>query len=332
MDAEPPSAAAPPPGSRQTAAATLLLPLACRRITLRRLQPQDLTAFQAYRHEPLVAHTGHLHRLLALLLAGLLLSLHFTARAEDQPAADARARAAVEASGYAGNVLLYDIAGQTWRAADPALVDEAFIPASTFKIFSALAALESGVISDIETVIKWDGVSRDRVEINRDLDLRSAFRLSAVPHFQGLVRQIGAAQMQRYIDATGYGNQDISGDTDTFWLTGKLRISPRQQVKFLTRLYQGQLPFSSSSINAVKTLMAMEVDPHYILRAKTGWAVLEGNQNTGWWVGWVERGDQVLVFATVLQGVQPGADFGPARLNVTRQALGPEWLGQQKNH
>jgi beta-lactamase class D len=256
----------------------------------------------------------------------VLLNLSLTALAQDHVAVDLRANAAIEASGYTGTILLYNPIAKSWRAGHPQLADQSFIPASTFKIFSALVALEVGVIENIETVIKWDGVTRSRPAINRDLDLKSAFQLSAVPHFQGLVRQIGAQQMQHYIDAAGYGNQDISGGIDTFWLTGNLRISPRQQVIFLTRLYQGQLPFSTPTMDAVKTMMATAIDQDHVLRAKTGWAVLEGNQNTGWWVGWVERGDEVQVFATLLKTTLPGADFGPARLSVTRQALGSEWL------
>src|SRR5690606_19650780 len=103
------------------------------------------------------------------------------------------------------------------------LVDERFIPASTFKVFSSLVALETGVIESERSVITWDGIKRGRSEINRDLDLQTAFRLSAVPHFQDLVRRIGTERMQHYIDLVGYGNQRISGGLDQFWLTGDLR-------------------------------------------------------------------------------------------------------------
>ena len=123
-----------------------------------------------------------------------------------------------------------------YLAGDAALAQQRFIPASTFKIFSALVALETGVIADISTVMPWDGVVRGRTELNQDLTLLEGFRLSAVPHFQALVREIGAQRMQQHIDAVGYGNRDISGGIDQFWLTGALRISPLEQVQFLQRL------------------------------------------------------------------------------------------------
>ena len=50
--------------------------------------------------------------------------------------------------------------------------------------------------------------------------------------------------MQQYIDAAGYGNQELSGKIDSFWLDGSLKISADEQVTFLKRLYQNDLPFS----------------------------------------------------------------------------------------
>ncbi len=61
--------------------------------------------------------------------------------------------------------------------------------------------------------------------------------------------------MQQFIDAVGYGNGNISGGIDEFWLTGDLRISPREQVDFLVRLYRGALPFSPTTMAMVKEMM-----------------------------------------------------------------------------
>ncbi len=230
-------------------------------------------------------------------------------------------RAIVDATGFEGSVLIYDLHNNAYMAGHAEIVDQAFLPASTFKIFSALAALETGVIADKNTVITWDGVQRGRTEINRDLDLQSAFRLSAVPHFQQLVKSVGAQRMQGFINAVGYGNRDISGGIDTFWLTGGLRLSPRQQVDFLVRMYRNELPFSERSMTAVKEMMVTEEGDGYVLRAKTGWATLENQDNTGWWAGWVEKEGNVYFFASLLHANAPAESFGPARQSVVRESL-----------
>ena len=230
-------------------------------------------------------------------------------------------RAIVDATGFEGSVLIYDLHNNAYMAGHAEIVDQAFLPASTFKIFSALVALETGVIADKNTVITWDGVQRGRTEINRDLDLQSAFRLSAVPHFQQLVKSVGAQRMQGFINAVGYGNRDISGGIDTFWLTGGLRLSSREQVDFLVRLYRNELPFSEQSMTAVKEMMVTEESDAYVLRAKTGWATLKNQDNTGWWAGWVETADNVYFFASLLHANAPAESFGPARQSVVKESL-----------
>jgi len=232
------------------------------------------------------------------------------------------ARQAIDATGFAGSVLVYDIVSNSYQAGHAERVNRRLIPASTFKILNSLIALETGVVTDGSTVIKWDGVVRDRTELNRDRDLQTAFRLSAVPHFQELARRIGAERMQRFVDAVGYGNRDITGGIDLFWLTGGLRVSPREQVEFLSRLYRGDLPFSAGTMATVRDMMVADQTEEHVIRAKTGWAVMPPSENVGWWVGWVERRGRVHVFATVLEATAPNQTFGPARQGVTRSVLG----------
>ena len=253
-----------------------------------------------------------------------------SAAAAAQPAAPVvesfAARACVDATGagatgVAGSMLIADAHTGAMAAGHAERVDRPLSPASTFKIISALVALETGVIADAQSVIPWDSVTRDRPEINRDLDLQTAFRLSAVPHFQSLVRRIGPARMQHALDTIGYGNRDIGGGIDQFWLTGALRISPRGQVDVLTRLLHDALPVSRRSMAIVRAMMVTEATASYTIRAKTGLTTPPGSETVGWWVGWVEHGAAVHVFATALEATAPPVGFTAQRLAVTRCAL-----------
>ena len=258
-----------------------------------------------------------------LILTCLLANLWPGEIAAQMPARElSSARESIDATGFVGAVLVYDLNQNSYLAGHAERVDRRLIPASTFKVFNSLVALETGVIADQHAVIKWDGIARERKELNRDLDMQTAFRLSAVPHFQELARRIGPERMQKFIDAVGYGNGNISGGIDKFWLTGDLRLSPREQVDFLVRLYRGTLPFSPTSMAMVKEMMVSEQTSEHTIRSKTGWAVLQETENVGWWVGWVERESGVHVFATVLEAREPDQTFGPARQAVTRQVLG----------
>ncbi|MBK9171345.1 MAG: class D beta-lactamase [Bryobacterales bacterium] len=254
-----------------------------------------------------------------LFLAG---ALGLSANAQPPIAELPAARQALDDAGFAGTIVLYDPQRNTWQAGHAEHADKRVLPASTFKILNSLIALETGIVTGAESVLPWDGVARKRSEWNRNLDLRTAFQVSAVPHYQALARRIGADRMQRFVDAVGYGNRDISGGIDQFWLAGGLRISAREQVEFLARLYRGDLPFSAAAMAAVKDIMAGERTSGPVIRAKTGWAVPPGQDQAGWWVGWVERPSGVTIFATRLEtGGALDDAFLPARISVTRRAL-----------
>ena len=103
--------------------------------------------------------------------------------------------------------------------------------------------------------------------------------------------------MQYYVDAAHYGNQNISGQIDTFWLEGGLRISADEQIEFLKRLYQGDLPFSQRSMNIVKEILVLEKTESYQLSGKTG-SVQRITPHEGWFVGYLETSGNVYFFAT----------------------------------
>jgi beta-lactamase class D len=182
------------------------------------------------------------------------------------------------------------------------LCAERLSPCSTFKIPNSLIGLETGVIADADFVLPWDGVERDRAEWNRDHTLASAIKVSAVWYYQELARRVGRERMQRLVSAIPYGNADISGGLDTFWLGRSLRISPDEQVAFLERLRLSKLPFEERSQQIVRDILVQEGPGPIVYRGKTGSCGGGGTPDHGWWVGWVEKDGQATVFAMLVRG------------------------------
>ncbi len=89
--------------------------------------------------------------------------------------------------------------------------------------------------------------------------------------------------MQHWVDTLHYGNQDISGGKEGFWLDGELRISATEQIELLSRLRKQQLPLSDRTQRIVIDIMKMEQSDDYVLRGKTGWVAATEPQ-LGWWV------------------------------------------------
>ncbi len=198
-----------------------------------------------------------------------------------------------------------------------------YLPASTFKIFNSLVMLETGQMPDIDTFFPWDSVERAYPFWNQDQNIRTGMMYSAVWFYQEMARRIGQDTMQAYIDRVGYGNRDISGGIDLFWLQGGLRMTALEQIAFLQRLYHDELPFSPKSMDGVKESMINEETDTYILRAKTGWAVRQ-EPGTGWWVGYVEKGEKVYFFAMNIDTYT--SEDANARKSVSRQILRAEGI------
>jgi beta-lactamase class D len=227
--------------------------------------------------------------------------------------------------GVNGSILIYDSNQKRFYQHNPERNETPFLPASTYKIPNSLIALETGVIQNDVDVLTWDGIERGLTdspidEWNQDLNMRLAFKYSAVWFYQVLARKIGHQRMQDFVTKIQYGNQNIGGkeDIDNFWLEGELRITPRQQIDFLRRLQQNDLPFTQKNIDLVKDIAIAEETSNYILRGKTGLATSVTPQ-IGWYVGYLEQNNNVYFFATNID-VVADKDVA-ARLEVTKLCL-----------
>lgn len=225
--------------------------------------------------------------------------------------------------GFDGAVVLYDLSANQYTRYNPERCAQRFLPASTFKILNALIALETGAIPDENYTLPWDGTQYDLPAWNQDHTLKTAFRDSVVWYYQEVARRIGEENMQRYIGEVGYGNQDIRGNPDSFWLDGAIRISADEQVEFLKRLYQGDLPFSARSMEVVGEIMLLESDDHGRLRGKTGSGLMD-TMHVGWFVGYMEMDSDVHFFAANITGPKAQANGAKAReilLNILQEEI-----------
>jgi beta-lactamase class D len=208
-------------------------------------------------------------------------------------------------AGTAGTFVGYKVDDYLVISSDSDRSGEAKLPASTFKIANSVIALETGVVGDPDKdVFKWDGVKHDNEAWNKDHTLRSAIAVSAFPVYQEIARRIGPERMQKYVDTLDYGNRNIGGGIDWFWVRGDLRIDPVQQVDFVDRLRRGVLPVSKRAQDLVRDILPVTKVGDAVIRAKTGLTDRE-HGSLGWLVGWVEKGSVNTVFALNLDVREP---------------------------
>ena len=203
--------------------------------------------------------------------------------------------------------------------------DSLYLPASTFKIVNSLIGIETGVVKNDSTIIKWDGVSHGRPECDTDLMMADAFRISCPPWYQELARQIGEKSMQHYLDTLGYaakrGRFIIKNDLDTFWLNNAAKVTADEQLGLVKKLYFDQLPFQKRTQQLVRKMMLRESNSNYLLGYKTGLGIAPDGNQIGWVIGWIEENRHPYFFVLQVESADKSIDLPTVRMNILKSCL-----------
>lgn len=190
--------------------------------------------------------------------------------------------------------------------------------ASTFKVVNTLIALEEGVVQGKQSPFSWDGKRHKVRRWNQDQTLESAFRVSCVWCYQQIARDVGTKKYAHYLDKLKYGNLPKGVKVDRFWLDGSLKLNAYDQIDFLKKVVSGDPVFGASTYQTLKEIMLVEQTPAYSIYAKTGWSPY-GDSPVGWYVGYVESGEDTWFFATNLDARE--MRHLPLRKDVTYKVL-----------
>jgi beta-lactamase class D len=229
----------------------------------------------------------------------------------------------VDSNQVSGSILIYDSKNDTYYSNDFERAATEFLPASTFKVTNSMIGIETGVLKDRNHLFKWDGEPRRLKNWEADLTLAEAYKASCVPCYQEVARTIGTERMNEYLKKLDYGNMEIADSMiDIFWLEGEFKISQKQQIDFLKRFYNKELPISDRTFDIMRKLMVLDENENYTLSGKTGWAILNDN-NIGWFIGFVEKGDNVYYMATNVTSFNQNetGNFAQVRLQIGLEAL-----------
>jgi beta-lactamase class D len=191
-------------------------------------------------------------------------------------------------------------------------------PQSTFKVPHALAALDSGAITGIDQVLKYDGHEVDYDAWRRDHTLATAMRFSVVWYFQEIAKKLGAAREREYLDRFNYGNRDVSSGLTTFWLGGSLAISPEEELRFVGDLFADRLPVDARAMRSVREILVQPsgvivnaAGEHpfgrpwpagVVVSAKTGAGPTGDGHIVRWLIGHVCRGSRSWTFVSNVVG------------------------------
>lgn len=216
-----------------------------------------------------------------------------------------------------GCFVLYDAAKDSWQIYNEQQAVVRSSPLSTYKIYSALLALEAGIISPSQSYLPWDGQEHRYPAWNTGQTLDTAMEHSVTWYFQALDQQAGHGAIHAYLQTIGYGNQEIGRNLSTYWGDSTLKISPVEQVELLKKLYHNEFGFSPENIDAVKESIRLSSTEYGTMYGKTGTAEENGKNVAGWFIGYLETEGHVYFFATNIQKEEHATGSAAAELTFS---------------
>jgi beta-lactamase class D OXA-29 len=216
----------------------------------------------------------------------------------------------------------------------------AYTPESTFKIALSLMGFDFGILEN-EAKPLWALPEKTDPYINVckvDHNPRTWLRDSCLWYSRILTTKLGIEKFQDYVTKFSYGNMDLSGDkgknnglTHAWILSSSLRISPEAQTVFLQKLVEQKLPVSKASYDKTKNIMFIqEMSGGWKLYGKTGNGLLRDKDDNktdlqhGWFVGYIEKGNRQIVFASHITDNEKQNVF--ASFRARNQTLNKLWL------
>ncbi len=207
-------------------------------------------------------------------------------------------QAIIDSANLIGSILIFDHQAKTFFSNDFEWSKKGQLPASTYKIPHSIIALETGIVENDSTLFEWHGEERALAIWEQDLSFKDAFQYSCVPCYQEVARKIGVQRMKSHLEKLNYGTIEIDSATiANFWLIGESKINQFQQIDFLARFYESELPISERTETIMKSIMLIEDKRRYKISGKTGWSVVN-DHNNGWFVGYLETADTIYYFAS----------------------------------
>lgn len=218
---------------------------------------------------------------------------------------------------YDGSFVLYNLTSDHWSLYNMDMAATRTAPNSTYKIYDALFALEEGIITPKQSLLTWNQEDYPFDAWEQDQTLQTAMSGSVNWYFETLDNQMGRETIQSYIQEIGYGNETIGNDISSYWLESTLKISPVEQVELLKDFYHNTFGFDPENMQAVKDSLRLSSSPDGTLYGKTGTGNVDGQDISGWFVGFAETPENTYFFATNIQSESQAAGSSAAEITLS---------------
>ncbi len=227
--------------------------------------------------------------------------------------------------GRYGGLEIYDAQSKlSFRVNTPRL-SERLPPCATYLVPHMAIALGTGVLKENELPFAFDATKYTDAQEwpaswRREQTFDSALKDSVRWYAQELAVKMGSARITANLKRLKYGNADITGGLDKFWMSSSLLVTSFEQIDFMKALRDGKLGFNPRINKLVQDAMVVEKTVDYTIFGKYGSCPMPNGKYLGWLVGYIESAGKVWYYALNLDG-KSVADFSGIRLDIVKGSM-----------
>lgn len=190
--------------------------------------------------------------------------------------------------------------------------DSAYAPGTTFDIVNVMIALETGAITDENSIL---------YQADSSATLKKSFEKNSV-FFDSLAIRTGKDHLQFWLDSLHYGKTKINENITSFWKDGSLKLTADEHLGLIKAFYFAQLPFQKRTQAIAKKLLQKESNTKYTLAYNKGIS-----RQNGYFcsiiTGWIIENKHVYFFSLTAK------NSDKATLEATTEPLLKEILKEQ---
>ena len=203
--------------------------------------------------------------------------------------------------GVKGGIVIQNESGSYFAASDEFEGHKSSPPSSLYLMFSYLMVMDH-FIGNEQQQLKWDGVSRSffnqkRDSWNKDSDLNQAFLNKNDWYFQEYLSKINKEQIVMRLKEIGFTNAQWNNEIPYYWQFGGLMVTPEQNISFIKKLVNKQLPFSIAAQEQLLNLLKISEQKGMKLFGMEGYTIYMG-ERVEWFVGYFEKESKRYYFST----------------------------------
>lgn len=201
-----------------------------------------------------------------------------------------------------GSFVLYNLKNDQYQVYNIDRAQTQYAVHSTSKILWTIIGLEEGLIKNEQEHIRWDSIKYPRQDRwpdgwAKDQTVVNALNKSVNWYYFELLSLMSPELIEKYLNKLDYKQGFDVEKVHYYGLTFNIKKSALEQIDFLKRLYSNDVKISDTTLAIVKKGMIFKKTDQYTIYSRTGLGPIENDNGIGWFIGFIEKGNEVYLFA-----------------------------------